>query len=80
MLAALVIVFREVLEAGLIVGIVLAASRGVNTFIWGGSLAKVAARLALPVDFVKPGNGFWRPMHRFDRSSTGLRTSLCGGW
>ncbi len=29
MLAALVIVFREVLEAGLIVGIVLAASRGV---------------------------------------------------
>jgi high-affinity iron transporter len=30
MLAALVIVFREVLEAGLIVGVVLAASRGVN--------------------------------------------------
>ena len=29
MLAALVIVFREVLEAGLIVGVVLAASRGV---------------------------------------------------
>ena len=30
MLAALVIVFREVLEAGLIVGVVLAASRGVS--------------------------------------------------
>src|SRR5262245_46940453 len=30
MLAALVIVFREVLEAGLIVGVVLAASRGVE--------------------------------------------------
>jgi len=30
MLAALVIVFREVLEAGLIVGVVLAASRGVD--------------------------------------------------
>jgi high-affinity iron transporter len=29
MLAALVIVFREVLEAGLIIGVVLAASRGV---------------------------------------------------
>jgi high-affinity iron transporter len=30
MLAALVIIFREVLEAGLIVGVVLAASRGVH--------------------------------------------------
>ena len=29
MLAALIIVFREVIEAGLIVGIVLAATRGV---------------------------------------------------
>src|SRR5262249_56010499 len=29
MLAALVIVFREVLEAGLILGVVLAASRGI---------------------------------------------------
>ena len=29
MLAALVIIFREVLEAGLIIGVVLAASRGV---------------------------------------------------
>jgi len=36
MLAALVIVFREVLEAGLIVGVVLAASRGV-TRGWAGS-------------------------------------------
>ena len=31
MLAALIIVFREVIEAGLIVGIVLAASKGVPT-------------------------------------------------
>ena len=39
MLASLIIVFREVFEAGLIVGIVLAATRGVprrGTFIAGG--------------------------------------------
>src|SRR5215470_11298166 len=45
MLAALVIVFREVLEAGLIVGVVLAASRGVpgrGRVIAVGILAGVA--------------------------------------
>jgi high-affinity iron transporter len=34
MLAALVIVFREVIEAGLIVGIVLAATKGVSRRAW----------------------------------------------
>jgi len=45
MLAALVIVFREVLEAGLIVGVVLAASRGVtgrNSAVGLGILAGIA--------------------------------------
>jgi high-affinity iron transporter len=44
MLASLIIVFREVLEAGLIVGIVLAATRGVprrGIFIAGGVAAGV---------------------------------------
>jgi high-affinity iron transporter len=37
MLAALVIVFREIMEAGLIVGIVLAATRGVpRRALWVG--------------------------------------------
>jgi len=35
MLASLVIVFREVIEAGLIVGIVLAATRAVAERGWG---------------------------------------------
>ena len=46
MLAALIIVFREVFEAGLIVGIVLAATRGVAGSSWyvaGGVLAGAAA-------------------------------------
>lgn len=46
MLAALIIVFREVFEAGLIVGIVLAVTRLVprrNRWIGGGVLAGVAA-------------------------------------
>lgn len=46
MLAALIIVFREVFEAGLIVGIVLAVTRSVprrNRWIVGGVLAGVAA-------------------------------------
>lgn len=46
MLAALIIVFREVFEAGLIVGIVLAVTRSVprrNRWIGGGVLAGVAA-------------------------------------
>lgn len=45
-LAALIIVFREVFEAGLIVGIVLAVTRSVprrNRWIGGGVLAGVAA-------------------------------------
>ena len=44
MLASLIIVFREVFEAGLIVGIVLAATRGVprrGVFIAGGVSAGV---------------------------------------
>src|SRR3954453_1353896 len=46
MLAALIIVFREVFEAGLIIGIVLAVTRtvpGRNLWIGGGVLAGVAA-------------------------------------
>src|ERR1700676_146079 len=46
MLAALIIVFREVFEAGLIIGIVLAVTRAVqrrNRWIGGGMLAGVAA-------------------------------------
>lgn len=46
MLAALIIVFREVFEAGLIVGIVLAVTRGVthrDRWIGGGVVAGVAA-------------------------------------
>jgi high-affinity iron transporter len=50
MLAALVIVFREVLEAGLIVGIVLAASRGVpgrNRAVGLGILAGVLGSMVV---------------------------------
>lgn len=46
MLAALIIVFREVLEAGLVVGVVLAATRGVRGRGWwiaAGVVAGVAA-------------------------------------
>src|ERR1700759_1796628 len=46
MLAALIIVFREVFEAGLIIGIVLAVTRSVsgrNRWIGGGVLAGVLA-------------------------------------
>src|SRR3954462_10305237 len=45
MLAALIIVFREVFEAGLIIGIVLAVTRtvpGRNLWVGGGVLAGVA--------------------------------------
>lgn len=42
MLASLLIVFREVIEAGLIVGIVLAATRGVRTRGWWVSVGIVA--------------------------------------
>src|SRR5689334_18370629 len=44
MLATLLIVFREIIEAGLIVGIVLAATRGVNgrgLWVAGGVLAGI---------------------------------------
>lgn len=44
MLAAFIIVFREVMEAGLIVGIVLAATEGIRhraPYLWGGVLAGV---------------------------------------
>ena len=46
MIAALIIVFREVFEAGLIIGIVLAVTRTVphrNLWIGGGVLAGVLA-------------------------------------
>lgn len=42
MLASLIIVFREVLEAGLIIGVVLAASRGVRTRGWAVTLGVMA--------------------------------------
>jgi high-affinity iron transporter len=48
MLATLIIVFREVLEAGLVVGIVMAASRGVKRrglWIAGGCIAGVAGAI-----------------------------------
>lgn len=50
MLAALVIVFREVLEAGLIIGVVLAASRGVtgrNRAVALGVLAGIVGSIAV---------------------------------
>ncbi|MBB6308245.1 FTR1 family iron permease [Xanthobacter tagetidis] len=55
MLAALLIVFREVLEAGLVVGVVLAATEGIRgrgLFITGGLVAGVlgSALLALFAD------------------------------
>jgi high-affinity iron transporter len=52
MLAALIIVFREVFEAGLIVGIVLAVTRSVpgrNRWILGGLLAGVLAACVVAV-------------------------------
>jgi high-affinity iron transporter len=52
MLAALIIVFREVFEAGLIVGIVLAVTRSVpgrNRWILGGVLAGVLAACVVAV-------------------------------
>src|ERR1043166_1153123 len=52
MLAALIIVFREVFEAGLIIGIVLAVTRSVagrNRWIGGGVLAGVLAACAVAI-------------------------------
>jgi len=50
MLASFIIVFREVLEAGLIVGIVLAATAGIARrapYLWGGVLAGMAGACAV---------------------------------
>jgi high-affinity iron transporter len=61
MLAALVIVFREVLEAGLIVGVVLAASRGVtgrNAAVGLGILAGVAGSMLVAVFTARISNAF----------------------
>src|ERR1700758_4295725 len=52
MLAALIIVFREVFEAGLIVGIVLAVTRTVphrNVWIGGGGVGGIAAACGVAV-------------------------------
>ena len=52
MLAALIIVFREVFEAGLIIGIVLAVTRGVagrNRWIGGGALAGMLAACVVAI-------------------------------
>ena len=45
MLSALLIVFREVIEAGLIVGIVLAATKGVPRRSWCVSLGVIGGVL-----------------------------------
>jgi high-affinity iron transporter len=52
MLAALIIVFREVFEAGLIIGIVLAVTRSVpnrNRWIGGGLVAGIAAACVVAI-------------------------------
>jgi high-affinity iron transporter len=52
MLAALIIVFREVIEAGLIIGIVLAATRGVagrGIGVSGGALAGISGAVLVAV-------------------------------
>jgi high-affinity iron transporter len=61
MLAALVIVFREVLEAGLIVGVVLAAARGVEGRIGAvslGVLAGVAGSIVVAIFASQIANAF----------------------
>jgi high-affinity iron transporter len=61
MLAALVIVFREVLEAGLIVGVVLAASRGVpgrSGAVSLGVLAGIAGSIIVAVFAARISNAF----------------------
>ncbi len=68
MLATLVIVFREVLEAGLIVGIVLAATRGVpqrgfwvTVGIGGGLVGACLVAAFAGEDFANDrGILFWR--------------------
>ena len=49
MLGALLIVFREVMEAGLVVGIVLAATRGISGRGWWVSLGVVAGILGASI-------------------------------
>ncbi len=56
MLASLVIVFREAIEAGLIVGIVLAATRGCRTAAAGSATELPRARWALAWSPVSPAN------------------------
>ncbi len=61
MLAALLIVFREVLEAGLIVGVVLAATEGVNrraVWITGGVLAGILGACLVAVFAQKLSDAF----------------------
>jgi high-affinity iron transporter len=61
MLAALVIVFREVLEAGLIIGVVLAASRGVagrNGAVLAGVLAGIVASTVVAAFAARISNAF----------------------
>lgn len=61
MFAALLIVFREVLEAGLIIGIVLAASRGIsgrNTAVLLGMLAGVVGSLVVAAFAARISNAF----------------------
>jgi len=49
MLGALIIVFREVVEAGLVIGIVLAATRGIAGRGWWVSLGILAGVLGASV-------------------------------
>lgn len=61
MIGALIIVFREVIEAGLIIGIVLAATRGAlgsRLWITGGTLAGVLGALLVAVFMGAIGQAF----------------------
>ncbi len=61
MLAALILVFREVLEAGLIIGVVLAASRGVlgrTTAVSLGVLAGVAGSIIVAMFAARISDAF----------------------
>jgi high-affinity iron transporter len=61
MLAALIIVFREVLEAGLIVGVILAASRGVAGSVRAvvlGTLAGIAGAVVVALFAAKISSAF----------------------
>src|ERR1044072_8806846 len=49
MLGALIIVFREVIEAGLVVGIVIAATRGIAGLGWWVSLGVAAGVLGASI-------------------------------